>query len=377
MSVINKMLQDLDRRNAMAGAEVQTGAQAVKPVEFGQPPQRDWFWRAIAGLLLLAVGWVGWVAYQLQPRPLVIESALRAAAPKPPAAPKAVAVVSPVQTAPAPAAPVVEAPKPVNEAPKPAVAEPKPAPVEPAETFKLARAIETPIPERKPAPPSKPKAVVPKAAAPKAAPPKAAATKTAAVPKPQVTKTTVSEAETEFRRAAVFLNQGRVSEAQAHLALALKADPAHAAARQAYVALLLEHGRVEQARDMLQEGVAVNPTHAPFALALARIHVEQRNYAAALQVMDNAGPAAESAEFQGLRAVVLQRMGQHQAAVAAYQQALRGGPQNAATWMGLGISLEALGHRPEALQAYKRALGAGALAAEVRDYAEARIKALD
>ena len=54
-------------------------------------------------------------------------------------------------------------------------------------------------------------------------------------------KTTVSEAETEFRRAAVFLNQGRVSEAQAHLALALKADPAHAAARQAYVALLLEH----------------------------------------------------------------------------------------------------------------------------------------
>jgi MSHA biogenesis protein MshN len=253
--------------------------------------------------------------------------------------------------------------------------EPKPKPVEPAETFKLARAIETPILERKPQP-AKPKAVAaarPAAAAPKTIKPAPPAPSKA----PQVTKSMVNDAEAQFRRAAAFLNQGRVSEAQSHLAQALKADPAHAPARQAYVALLLEQGRVEQARDMLQEGVAANASHAPFALALARIHVQQREYAAALQVLDNAGPAAQGTDFQALRAVVLQRMGRHADAVNAYQQALRIGPQNAATWMGLGISLEALGHRPEAAQAYKRALGAGALAAEVRDYAEARIRALD
>src|SRR5512145_2727695 len=69
MSVINKMLQDLDRRNAMAGAEAQSGAQSVKAVEFGEKGgDRDWFWRVVAALLLVAVGWVGWVAYQLQPR---------------------------------------------------------------------------------------------------------------------------------------------------------------------------------------------------------------------------------------------------------------------------------------------------------------------
>jgi MSHA biogenesis protein MshN len=376
MSVINKMLQDLDRRNAMAGAEAQSGAQSVKAVEFGEKGgDRDWFWRVVAALLLVAVGWVGWVAYQLQPRPLVIESALRSPVPKP--AP--VAAVSPVQAAPvaapvAPPAPPAEEPKAaLPEEPKPVAEAPKPP--EPAETFKLARAIETPILERKPQP-AKPKAVAaakPAAAAPKTIKPAPPAPARA----PQVTKSMVNDAEAQFRRAAAFLNQGRVSEAQSHLAQALKADPAHAPARQAYVALLLEQGRVEQARDMLQAGVAANASHAPFALALARIHVQQREYAAALQVLDNAGPAAQGTDFQALRAVVLQRMGRHADAVNAYQQALRIGPQNAATWMGLGISLEALGHRPEAAQAYKRALGAGALAAEVRDYAEARIRALD
>ena len=372
MSVINKMLQDLDRRNAMAGAEAQSGAQSVKAVEFGEKGgDRDWFWRVVAALLLVAVGWVGWVAYQLQPRPLVIESALRSPAPRP-APPPPVATVSPVQAA--PVSPPVEPPKPVAEEPKPKPVAEAPKPPEPAETFKLARAIETPILERKPQP-ARPKAVAakPAAAAPKTIKPAPPAPSKA----PQVTKSMVNDAEAQFRRAAAFLNQGRVSEAQSHLAQALKADPAHAPARQAYVALLLEQGRVEQARDMLQEGVAANASHAPFALALARIHVQQREYAAALQVLDNAGPAAQGTDFQALRAVVLQRMGRHADAVNAYQQALRIGPQSAATWMGLGISLEAMGHRPEAAQAYKRALGAGALAAEVRDYAEARIRALD
>ncbi|MGH8667594.1 MAG: tetratricopeptide repeat protein, partial [Burkholderiales bacterium] len=173
------------------------------------------------------------------------------------------------------------------------------------------------------------------------------------------------------------LNQGRVSEAEAQLGLALKSDPAHVPARQAYVALLLEQRRVDEAREMLQEVLGGNSSHAPFALALARIHVEQRDYPAALQAMDKAGDGAQGSDFQSLRAVVLQRMGRHEEAVSAYQAALRSGPQQATTWIGLGISLEALGHRPEAAQAYKRALGAGALAGEVKEYAEARIRALD
>ena len=357
MSVINKMLQDLDRRNAMAGGDGQPGVQNVKPVEPGRGEPDVWFWRVVATLLFIAVAWVGWVAWQLQPRPLFNDQAIRAAAA--------------AQPRPAPVAPVVVAPPPVVVEAKPvpvAVEETKtapPPPSEPAETFKLARSIETPIAERK-APPA------PAPAKPKATPQKAVQ---ATVTRQEPTRSS-GEAEAQFRRAALFLNQGRVSEAEAHLALALKADPAHTAARQAYVALLLEQQRVAEARVLLEEAVARNPMHAPFALALARIEVGQRDYAAALQTLDRAGAAGHSAEFHGLHAVVLQRMGRHAEAVEAYQQALRSGPQQATTWIGLGISLEALGHRAEAAQAYQRALGAGALAAEVKDYAQGRIRAL-
>ncbi len=349
MSVINKMLQDLDRRNAMAGVEAQAGAQSIKALDGGRKPDRDWFWRVVAALLLVAVGWVMWVAYQLLPRPLVTDEVFRLMQAKP-----AQPAVSPVVVA----AVVEEKPTPVPVAVA-VQAETKQTPVEPTETFKLARAIETPILERKPVPP---KVVTP-------APPKPAPSK--------LSKTPRDDANAQFRRAALFLNQGRVSEAEAHLALALKTDPAHAPARQAYVALLLEQGRVEHARAMLEQATASNPDHAPFALALARIHVEQHDYPAALEALDRAGSSAQTADFHSLRAVVLQRMGRHADAVNAYQQALRTGPQNATTWMGLGISLEALGHRPEAAQAYKRALGGGALSREARDYAQARVKALD
>jgi len=105
----------------------------------------------------------------------------------------------------------------------------------------------------------------------------------------------------QFRRAAVLLNQGRLSEAEDQLAGALRADPSHAAARQTYAAMLLEQHRVEAARRLLQETLAVNAAQPAFAVALARIYIEQRDYRNALEVLDKAGPAARNAEFQAMR----------------------------------------------------------------------------
>jgi tetratricopeptide (TPR) repeat protein len=343
--------------------------KVVDPARHGH----EWFWRIVAALLLAAVGWVGWVAYQLQPRSLATEQAYRAAEQA-----RSGPIVAATTATPAPAtAPVAVAPPPppVVEEKKPAppaATAPEPKPAEASETFKLARAIETPIAERKPTP-AKPPAAAPKAA-PKAAEPKRPAP---SVDKRVRTKTAADAAEAQFRRAASFLNEGRVSEAEELLVHALKTDPSHAAARQAYVALLLEQRRVDDALRLLREAVAIDPARPAFALALARVHVEQRDYNAALQVLDGAGAAATGADFQAMRAIVLQRMGRHPEAVDAYQAALKGGPQTGSTWMGLGISLEALGHRAEAAQAYKRALGAGPLAGEVKEYAEARIRALE
>ena len=175
----------------------------------------------------------------------------------------------------------------------------------------------------------------------------------------------------------MLVNQGRVAEAEPMLAAILKAQPEHANARQVYVSLLLEQGRVEQARRLLQDGLALSPSHAGFALALARIHASQRDYDAALAVMDKADPAeATGNSFQALRAAVLQRLGRHAEAVAAYQNALRAAPQQAASWLGLAISYEALGRGNDARDAYRHSVDVGPLAPAAREYAETRARVL-
>jgi len=363
MSVINKMLQDLDRRQAIGTV---SEAAVVRP-SVGRTNGHEWFWRILAVLLTAALAWMGWVAVQIMPRtPLATDLAFQAAAEarnRPaakPAAPKPVAVNPPAEEA------------------KPA---PEPAAL-PPETLRLATALEAPPQEPAPATakpePVKVEPARPAAAKPKAAPAGAPAKPSASsVDKRDRGRSATDTAETHFRRAALLLNHGRVSEAEDQLVAALHADPSHVAARQTYIALLLEQQRVDVARRLLQDALAINPVQANFALTLARIHTDQRDYLAALDVMERAGSVARNPEFQALRAAVLQRLGRHGDAVEAYQSAIRGGGQPAATWVGFGISLEALGRRADAGQAYRRALAAGPLAAEVREYAEGRARALE
>jgi MSHA biogenesis protein MshN len=368
MSVINKMLQDLDRRQAIGAA---SDAAVVRP-SLARTGGREWFWRTLAVLLAITLGWMGWVAVQIMPKPLATELAFQAAAEA-----RSRAAAKPAVPKPIAANPPVAEPKPVEPA----------AP--PSDTLRLAVSLEAPPKEPTPEParPDAAKVEVSQPAPPKPKPAPAAAPAKSAAPSPAPAKSSVDKrergrsasesAEAYFRRAALLLNHGRVSEAEDQLVTALHADPSHVAARQAYIALLLEQQRVDVARRLLQDALVINPSQATFALALARIHAEQRDYLAALDVMDRAGSVARNPEFQALRAAVLQRLGRHGDATEAYQNAIRGGAQPATTWVGFGISLEALGRRSEAAQAYRRALAAGPIAAEAREYAENRARALE
>ena len=358
MSVINKMLQDLDRRQALAGVG---DAQIVRPSSPAKAAGREWFWRILAVLLAGLLGWMGWVAVQLLPgKPLVTEAAYQAAA-----AAKSQPAPKPAPPAPAP---VAAAPVP---APAPIVAESsKPT----SDALRLAVQIETPLKAREAEPV---KEDAPKLEAPKPKPAPAAKPKAASVDKRERAPSATDTAEAHFRRAALLLSHGRVSEAEDQLLTALNADAAHQAARQTYVALLLEQSRTDAARRVLQDALALNPAQPTFALALARIHAEQRDYYAALEVMDRAGSIARNADFQALRGAVLQRLARHGEAVDAYQNAVRGGAQPATTWVGLGISLEATGRKADAAQAYRRALAAGPIGPEAKEYAESRARALE
>jgi len=355
VSLINRMLQDLDRREALDAGE----AKSVR-ASSAKPARSEWFWRALAVLLTAALAWMGWVAIQLLPRkPLVTELAYRAAS-------DALARGGPKPAAPAPVAQVVlPTPVPAAPVPQPAAPVPEHAPVAavpslPPESLRLETELRTPLAER---------------AAPVAEKPKLTA---AAPPAAKRPKERLSTAETHFRRATVLLKDARVGEAEEHLQAALQADQSHTAARQAYVSLLLEQQRISTARGLLLDTLGADPAQAPFALALARIYAMGRDYAGALAVLDRAASGGQtSADFQAFRGAMLQRLGRHEEALVAYQNAVHEGTPPAAAWIGYAISLEAVGKRSEAAQAYRQALTTGPITAEAREYAESRARALE
>lgn len=361
MSIINKMLQDLDRRQAgPAGVgAAQPHVQAVARQGAGH----EWFWRTLAVLIVIALGWVAWVAYQMWPRPVATDLAYKSAeearagaalvagaAPKPAPAP----VVPPiVETPPAPAAPVAAAPV---QAPLP------------PDTLRLAESIETPIVE--------PAAKVIAKAAPKvaAAAPKAERPK---VERRDRLSSPAERAENEFRYAAAVLKLGRAGEAEAHFAKALDLDAAHRGARQALAAMHMERGELEAARSLLQEGLRLDEGQPDFAIALARILIERKDLQGALAALDGSAAAGAAVpEFHVLRGTVLQRLGRHAEAADAYRAALERQSAIPQAWLGLGISLEALHRRSEAAEAFRRALAAGPMNANVKSFVEQRIRAL-
>lgn len=253
VSLINKVLQDLDKRNAapeaLAGLDVR-----VLP---GQYEGHEGFWRAVVGLMLVALACVGYLAYQLRPRPsLATELAQQYVR-------GTVTQNRGVDTTP----PVVATPEVKTAQPAPPAAGASERTVAPGTVapgaLKLAWSIEAPITSRPDA-----EIEAPGGAAPPA-----------------------SVAGTPLRR---FL-------------------PA------------------------LQSGV-------------------------------------DDAQLNHLLGVVLASLSRHEEAVQAYTVSLDRAPQNAASLIGLGVSLEALGKRREALEAYRRALGASALEAQDRAFAERRVK---
>ncbi len=413
MSIINKMLQDLDRRQGRSDPDAPMAIPQLRTIP-AKSKDREWFWRITALLLVASVGWVAWLAWQLQPRESlatlqalkVAQSAARNRLPAQPvaaqpAAPQTVAVQQPATQPPvvqpplAAAAPSPGEPKPA--APSTAVVS-KPV-VQAAEGFKRAQEIETPI-RAQPVKPSTPVTAKP-APAPVGA--------TAAAPAPPPAKLSLDVppqrilpapmparqqgpthlekrdrvrspeqvAEAEFRRGVSLLNQGRVSEAEDLFAAALVTLPGHEAARQALVALHLEQRRIDEARRLLQEGVALHPGNPRFAAVLARILIERKDNAGALEVMNGIkAPVQGDAEIQSMRGAVLQRLGRHAEAAQAFQDAVRSEPQNGAAWIGLGLAFDALNRKPEAAEAFQRATATGTLGAEARAYAEQRARNL-
>lgn len=392
MSLINKMLQDLDKRHAGDGGGKPL-TQQLRPVKAAS---KDWrrITLEIGAGLIVGAGWAGWVYYQIAPRSVVTELAYRsraqsvrvAAVPQIPAAP-------PPATVPATAVPAqASAPELPSAAATVAQATNTGSEAAGVDMLKLATEIATPFNEKPIA--AKPGSASGRAAA--AAPTPRTPTREnsagggvargkvapaepsqGSIDKQVHPSTPAARAENEFRKASELLNQGRVAEAIDGYKLALQQDAGHAAARQALVALLLENRRIEEAQQFLQEGLNLYPDRYAYAILLARIQVDRGDLQGAHDLLNKyAGSAANDAEYHAFDAALLQRLGRNKEAVTGYQAALKLAPHAALWWMGMGISLQADNRDAEALDAFRRAKSAGGLSPALIAFVDQRMKQL-
>jgi MSHA biogenesis protein MshN len=391
MSVLNTMLRDLEKRgvrpeqSATARPPDRVSAPSAAPELLIQMPARKSALRPV--LLLLAAIALGGAAFWLWQRSTPTLTSRDHRAPKlASTAPAAVPESS--AAAPTPSAQPLLAPPITPTAPAPAVATapssiapaPSSAPAGASEGKQLPGAKEGKrAPEHKPADslaPTRPKSVPVQpvqshaAEATRTAEPAAGPVPAAEPGAPAVAH---SSKQSEVARAMDLIARGRSTEAAELLAQALAAHPDLHDARATLAALQAEGGDRRQALATLLAGVPLDARR--FALTAAQLQAELDNTAGALQTLDRIPVEARGAAYHALAAAVAQRAGQHQLAVTEYGAALGFDPANTIAWVGMGISLQALGRDADALQAFRSAARA-TLSAELRAFVESRIRVL-
>ncbi|MEO7495922.1 MAG: tetratricopeptide repeat protein [Massilia sp.] len=384
MSLINKMLQDLDARGGAGAGE---GLQSsVRPVGREERKPRWPVMVAAATAAVLGVGAVfGW-RYFMQPKPVAVvapapvRQVVMAPALAPPAAPAvAPAVAATPAVAPVPA-PVTPAPAPVA-APVVAASVAEPAAPEPEVVRVVKPKRSTKVDVDKPAKMTRKEKRAEKARL-------AALKKSEAAPATRKARAAVESspaasaaplkpnAEGAYRRALGSLQEGRVAEAIATLEDLLQQDPRHEAARQTLIGLLIENRRPDEAIRHLRLGLGLEPRQPSMAMLLARLQIERGG--SGIDTLQRSLPyAGGNSEYHAFFAGALQRQQRHREAAEQYELALRGAPQNGVWLMGLGISLQAEKRNAEAIAAFQKAKASNKLSPDLQAFVDRKLQQLD
>ncbi len=189
--------------------------------------------------------------------------------------------------------------------------------------------------------------------------------------------TPAERATANVREANALLEAGATSEALTLLQSALREAPGHEGASLALAQAWLHEGRRTEAAELLTRLHARNPTSASVAKLLAGLRADEGRSAEALAVLARIAPVPfDDVALHALRASLLQDLERHEAAVTSFRNVLQLSPHRADAWLGMGISLEALGQREPAHTAYRAALRVGGLGERPARWAEARVEAL-
>ncbi len=357
MSVINRVLRDLEQRHAAPGRKT----LAKAPVRAVGVPDRGGRATVLAactaGLALTAVSIAALHGWSIPAAATAAEAPAKRGAVIALAAP-AVAAPAPAGATPLPVAPARPR-EPVPKRPRGWSANgAKDAPPEPAVVGRSR--VQEPIVDVEPL------------AAPAA---QASAT---AIDRQERPLGPVERAENAFLAGIAALRNGHATEAEARFRVALDALPAHVGARQALLGLMLDSRRPVEAEALMRAGMAANPDQISFAMVAARLQAQRGDAVAAILTLESVqGPGSGHGDFVALHAAMLQRIGRHGEAAERYGVAIGLGNALPVWYIGRAISLQQIGKDAEARASFRQAIDTGNLPPELRAFAERQLGARD
>lgn len=347
MSLVNQMLQDLEKRKADPDAvgEMPEGVRVTPVAPVAAARHRRLPFLLVLLVLVLAVGIYDWWS----------------------SAPASEGVTEPLASAPAATASAAEAPAPALPV-SPVV--PATAVSQSSDVPQSVSATNPSVPEKKQAAEPRPKLQRPT----RENPPNVAVDRSKNAISTPPEETSGQLAERLFMSARQSYAQGRQSIAGEQLTQALALHPGHRRARNLRVQQLLESGHSPLAAELLAEGLRLLPDETPWLKALARIRLEAGQFVEAGNLLARVPEPTRDADFHALAGATAYRQQDHAQAAEHYRVALAQRPGVGRDWVALALVLEAQGHRAEAREAFRRALLTGNLDPRLQALAESRVQ---
>jgi MSHA biogenesis protein MshN len=184
-------------------------------------------------------------------------------------------------------------------------------------------------------------------------------------------------AQKRFTLANEAERDGKLKDAISYYEQTLGFDPSMHEARKQLAALHYGQGQLAKASEVLLQGMLLFPQQLDFALLLARVQQASGQADLALVTLANIPDTHPLARQKWMaQSDLAQKLGQFSLSEQAYRQLLQQEPQQAKWWMGLAYALDSQQQFPQARQAYRTALGNRGLSAQASAFIEQRLTQL-
>ena len=184
-------------------------------------------------------------------------------------------------------------------------------------------------------------------------------------------------AQKRFTLASEAERDGKLKDAISYYEQTLGFDPSMHEARKQLAALHYGQGQLAKASEVLLQGMLLFPQQLDFALLLARVQQASGQADLALVTLANIPDTHSLARQKWMaQSDLAQKLGQFSLSEQAYRQLLQQEPQQAKWWMGLAYALDSQQQFPQARQAYRTALGHRGLSAQASAFIEQRLTQL-